>query len=156
MREVLEFDDTLDYRIIRDVGFNDIVGPFGFATAADDEWRFYLDLDDRHRNVGGVCHGGVLATLVDIGMGASAFRAAGHRPVATIELSVKYIAAAKPGNRVHGRSRLLRTVKSIVFMECEAWSKGRMVVRGTGIWKVLDRSAKLNIPHPSAADERPP
>ena len=129
--------------------------PFGFATAADDEWRFYLDLDDRHGNVGGVCHGGVLTTLVDIGMGAAAFRAVGHRPVATIELSVQFVAAAKPGNRVHGRSLLLRAVKSIVFMECEAWSQGRMVVRGTGIWKVLDKAVKLNIARPSPADGPP-
>ena len=155
MREALEFDDSLDYRSIRDVGFNGLVGPFGFATAAEDEWRFYLDLDNRHGNVGGVCHGGALATLVDIGMGAAAFRAVGHRPVATIELSVQFVAAAKPGNRVHGRSRLLRAVKSIVFMECEAWSQGRMVVRGTGIWKILDNSPKWNIPRHSAADEPP-
>ena len=146
MREILEFDDSLAYRMIRDTGFNGLVGPFFLATAADDEWRFYLDLDDRHANVGGVCHGGALTTLADIGMGAAAFRAIGHRPLATIEINVHFIAAAKPGNRVHGRSRLLRAVKSLVFMECELCSQGRLVARAGGIWKVLDRTAKWNVP----------
>lgn len=137
MPDILEFDDSLTYRHIRDVGFNGLVGPFGFASAADDEWRFYLDLDNRHSNVGGVCHGGALVTLLDIGMGAAAFRAVGHRPVATIELSVQFVAAARAGQRVHGRSRLLRAVGSLVFMQGEAWSGGRRVVNGTGVWKVL-------------------
>ncbi len=146
MREVLEFDESLAYRDIRDDGFNGLVGPIGFATATDDEWRFYLDLDDRHANIGGVCHGGALATLVDFGMGAAAFRAVGHRPVATIELNVQFIAAAKPGNRVHGRSRVLRIVKSIVFMECDICSQGRLVAKGTGVWKVLDRVTYRTVP----------
>ncbi len=141
MPDAFEFDDSLAYREIRDVGFNGLVGPIRFATVAEDEWRFYLDLDRRHSNVGGVCHGGALATLVDVGMGAAAFRAVGHRPVATIELNIQFVAAAKPGNRVHGRSRLVRAVKNIVFMSCEARSDGRLVVNGTGVWKVLDKTS---------------
>ena len=141
MPAVLPFDDKLNYRNIRDKGFNGLVGPVGFAVAADNEWRFYLDLEQRHANIGGVCHGGVLATLVDIGMGAAAYRAAGRKPVATIELNVQFVAAAKPGNRVHGRSRVLRVVKSIVFMESEVWSQGRLVAKGSGVWKVLDLKA---------------
>ena len=141
MPSILPFDDSLDYRNIRDAGFSGLVGPVRFAVSAEDEWRFYLDLDERHVNIGGVCHGGVLATLVDIGMGAAAFRAAGHKPVATIEINVQFVAAAKPGNRVHGRSRVLRAVKSIVFMESEIWSQERLVARGSGVWKVLDLAA---------------
>ena len=138
----LEFDPSLDYREIGDDGFNGLVGPFGFATAAADEWRFFLDLDRRHANIGGVCHGGALATLVDLGMGAAAFRAAGRQPVATIELHLHYIAAARPGHRVHGRSRVLRGVGRILFMDSDLWSQDRLVVRASGVWKVLDRTAR--------------
>ena len=139
MPEILVFDDTLAYRTIKMDGFNAVLGEVGFGELSAEEWRFYLDIEDRHANIGGVCHGGALLTLVDIGMGAAAFRVSDMSPVATISLESQFVAAARPGNRAHGRSRLVRAVKKLVFMESEIWSRDRLVMRASGIWKVLDR-----------------
>ena len=141
MPEPLVFDKSLPYRDIRMTGFNALIGPMRFAPRGEEEWRFYLDLDTRHSNVVGICPGGVLMSLVDVGMGAAAFRAVGHRPVATISMSVQFVAAASPGiGRMDG-SWLVRRVKTIVFMQCEAWCQDRCVLTGGGVWKVLDRTA---------------
>ena len=141
MPETLVFDDSISYRTIRMEGFNEALGEIGFGEKSKSEWRFFLDLTARHANVGGVCHGGVLLSLADIGMGAAAYQVKGRLPAATIEMSTYFVAAARPGNRVHGCSRLVRAVKNLVFMEAEMWSQDRLVVTASGIWKVLDRSA---------------
>ena len=140
MTAPLEFDASLAYRPIQMERFNALIGPILFAANSESEWRFYLDLDDRHANVGGVCHGGVLMSLADIGMGAAAFRAVGRRPVATIAFNAQFVSAAKSGGRVHGRSNLIRWVKEIVFMESDLWFQDRQVMNATGIWKVLDKT----------------
>ena len=57
-----------------------------------------LVVDERHLNAGGTVHGGAIATLVDVTMGAAVF--AGNdddeRPV-TIEMKVNYLEAGEPG-----------------------------------------------------------
>lgn len=131
------FNPDLDYRPVTGGGFNASLGELLFAAAGEDEWRFYLDLDDRHANIGGVCHGGALATVADIGMGAAAYRVAGSTATATIQLGMHYLAGAYPGHRLHGRSRLLRRVRELIFMEADLICQERHVVAASGVWKVL-------------------
>lgn len=152
MMSTLEFDDSLSYQPISMKGFNALIGPIQFATVGDAEWRFYLDIEERHTNVVGVCHGGVLLSMVDVGMGASAFRACGHNPVATIELDAKFVAGARRDHRAHGQARLVRMVKGLLFMESEVWSNGRCVMRASGIWKKLDRDSPPSPAAPASDD----
>lgn len=126
------------WREILGEGFNRHIGPIRFARVGDTEWRAMLELDARHLNRGGVCHGGVLMTLADVAMGAASFEAAGGHPCATIEMNSHFLAAAKPGAALEARSRQLRRVKTLSFMDCEVWSGGRQVLRASGIWKYLD------------------
>jgi len=133
----MQFDESLPYKHIRSVGFNAHIGPIHFATVSDAEWRFYLDLDERHINIGGVCHGGVQMTLADVGMGAAAFRVFGEKGCATIEMDSHFMSAAKVGNRLHGVSRLLRSVRGLAFMEADLYSNERHCLRASGIWKQL-------------------
>lgn len=141
MSAFFAFNPDLDYRPVQGGGFNDLMGDLRLAAAGEDEWRFYLDLDDRHANIGGVCHGGALATVADIGMGAAAFRAAGSTAVATIQLSMQYLAGAYPGNRLHGRSCVLRRVRELIFMEANLICQERHVVAASGVWKALAKGS---------------
>lgn len=139
MSVFFDFNPDLEYHSVRGGGFNASLGDFRFATVSEDEWRFYLDLDERHSNIGGVCHGGALATVADIGMGAAAYRAAGGKAAATIQLGLQYLAGAYPGHRIHGRARLLRRVREVMFMEADLICKDRHVVAANGVWKVLSQ-----------------
>ena len=133
----MEFDESLPWRTIRGDGFNAHVGPCRIARAGPAEWHSVLEIEDRHINVGGVCHGGVILWMADTTMGTSSFEGGGGRPCATIDMNCQFIAAAKNGELLMVRSRQLRLVRDLSFMECELWSGGRQVARASGIWKYL-------------------
>ncbi len=131
------FNPDLDYRPVTGGGYNAAVGDLLFASDGEGEWRFYLELDNRHANLGGVCHGGALATIADIGMGAAAYRVADSSATATIQLGLQFLAGAYPGHRLHGRARLLRHVRELIFLEADLICQERHVVAASGVWKVL-------------------
>ncbi|MEM6973953.1 MAG: PaaI family thioesterase [Pseudomonadota bacterium] len=130
--------DSLPWRRVRGTGFTPHVGPVEFARAGSDVWYGRLTLDQRHINVGGVCHGGVLLTLADITMGTSTYEAGGGHPCATIQLDTHFVAAAKQGQVLYCRAHQIRLVRGLSFMEAGLASGGRLVMRVSGVWKQLD------------------
>lgn len=137
----MEFDDSLPWRTIRGEGFNRTVGPVRFARAGENEWHACLEIEDRHINSGGVCHGGVLLTLADIAMGAASFEAADRHPCATIEMGGHFLAATKRGQLALAVARQERGVRDLSFMSSVVYAGGRPVMRASGIWKYLASKA---------------
>jgi uncharacterized protein (TIGR00369 family) len=133
----MDYDPDLPWRRVRGEGFNAHLGVVEIARAGEAEGHAALPIEDHHINVGGVCHGGVLMALADIAMGTSTFEAGGGHPCATIEMNCHFLAAAKRGQRLMARTRQLRRVRELSFMECELWAGGRQVMRASGLWKYL-------------------
>ena len=134
-------DATVPWRDIRASGFNAHVGPIRFARIDPSTWRSQLVIADKHLNVGGVCHGGVLLTLADVTMGAATFEATDSQPCATIQLDGHFVAAAKPGQTLDATARQVRAVSGLSFMECAIFAGARQVFRASGVWKSLNRQA---------------
>lgn len=132
----MDFDPSLNWRVIDDQGFNTHNGPIRFAEA-DGLWLGALDLAAKHMNLGGVCHGGVYMSFADTTMGVSAYLASGKQRAATIDFSAHFLAAAKEGQTLICAARLNRFVSGVVFMEAELWAGGRKCMRADGIWKLL-------------------
>ena len=137
----MDYDPNLPWRALKGEGFNDHIGPVRFTRAGENLWQGTLVVDARHRNSGGVCHGGVSMTLADLTMGAASFEASQGRPCATIEMSTHFLAAGKEGQRLLSRATQLRQVRDLSFMSCEIWALGedgaRQIMRASGIWKYL-------------------
>lgn len=127
----------LDWRDVRDGGFNSHMGPIMFARAGEGRWLGRLEIQPKHINFGGVAHGGVYMALADVTMGIGAHDAADRQRSATIDFSAQFLAAAKAGQWLICDARLNRAVSGVVFMESDLWAGGRRCMRATGIWKVL-------------------
>ena len=140
-RDVIDYDPDLNWREIKDGGFNSHFGPIMFARG-DGCWFGAIKLEQKHMNFGGVCHGGVYMALADVSMGVGAHDAAEKAMSATIDLEGHYLAAAKLGNWLVSQTRLNRKVSGLMFMEAELWSDGRQCMRASGIWKTLSASTK--------------
>lgn len=138
----MDFDESLPWREIRSSGFNGHIGPMHFARAGETTWQARLQLDARHINNGGVCHGGVYMSLADVAMGAASSQLADRNPCATIDFSAHFLAAAKEGQTLVAHVRLNRRVSGVSFMECEIWAGGRKCLHASGIWKDLSERAK--------------
>lgn len=145
----MEYDPDRDWREIDDKGFNAHIGPLWYARIDDDSSQVAVKLDQRHINMGGVCHGGVYMSVSDTAMGITAFRAMGRVPCATIDFRSHFLAAAKKDHWLVIQTQVNRKTSDIAFMECEAWSGGRKCFVASGIWK------RLNVTAHSAPPKKP-
>lgn len=132
----MKYDPSLPWRDVRGFGFQETLGPVQVADYADGTLPYALMLDDRHTNANGVCHGGVLMSIADTGMGACAFATAG-KPVATIDFECDFMAAAPIGERVYGLAKVARKARNFIFMESDLYSNERRLLRISGIWAIL-------------------
>lgn len=87
-----------------------------------------------HRNPHGICHGGVLATIVDLQLGMNILTMSGSAGP-TISLTIDYLAAAIPGAWIEGRTEVLRMTRGLGFVQCMLIADGEPVVRASGIFK---------------------
>jgi uncharacterized protein (TIGR00369 family) len=90
-----------------------------------------------HRNLQGLVHGGVLATLVDIAMGLAVRSVVGaSRRHVTIDLTVHYLRPTRPG-RLDAIGTTIRVGSQIAFAEGSVVDAGgRAFVRAMGTYSV--------------------
>jgi uncharacterized protein (TIGR00369 family) len=112
------------------------------------EGEVVLALKPEHNNSWEVAHGGVLLTLMDVGMAVAA-RAADEagRGVVTIELKANFMQAAKGVVRVAART--VHVTPTLVFVEAKLYDeRDRICCMGSATFKYFkelpNRQAKKN------------
>ena len=110
------------------------------VSAAAGEVTVAMDVEERHVNLQGFVHGGMLAILADTACGLS-IRSAMEpgRLHVTADLDIHFLAPAKPG-RLVGRGKAITVGRSLAFAEASiedgegrllAKAQSRFSVRGT-------------------------
>jgi uncharacterized protein (TIGR00369 family) len=102
---------------------------FELDREADDGPAVCVNVGDMHKNSNGVVHGSVIHALLDSVMGMQCYRAAGRQPVATAEISVRFLRPVFDG-RLAARARLLHGGKRLLFVEGEVKREGEVVAVG--------------------------
>lgn len=101
-----------------------------------------MDLGDRHVNLQGLVHGGMLAILADTACGL-AIRSAMEpgRLHVTTDLDIHYLAPARPG-RVLGHGTAVRVGRSLAFAEASIEDgDGRLLARAQSRFSVSGTEA---------------
>jgi len=94
------------------------LGPF-YSKGSGGEVVIGLRAAEKHANLRGIVHGGVLASLADIALGyVTAFGADPPRPFVTVSLTINYTNAAKLGDWIEARVDWIRTGKTMSFANC--------------------------------------
>ena len=96
-------------------------------------------VEARHCNPMGICHGGMIATFCDMLLPISAHYLSAdvaRRFLPTISLQVDYLAPSPLGAWVQGEAQLLRSTRSLVFMQGLVSADGNLVARASGIFKL--------------------
>ncbi len=99
-------------------------------------------VEPRHCNPMGICHGGMIATFCDMLLPISAHYLSAdlaRRFLPTINLQIDYLAASPKGAWVQGEAQLLRSTRSLVFMQGVVSADGQPVARASGIFKIGPR-----------------
>ncbi|MDA0367338.1 MAG: PaaI family thioesterase [Proteobacteria bacterium] len=117
--------------------FGVLVGPvFQHDDAAGNLYGFRVQA--KHLNLGGVAHGGMLATFADVVLGQFPSRDFGRLTV-TIRLVMDYLAPAKAGDWVEARPVITRETRNLVFAETTLVAGPRSLLTASAIFKTLER-----------------
>ncbi|MGB8475034.1 MAG: PaaI family thioesterase [Candidatus Acidiferrum sp.] len=82
---------------------------------------FSMRVKPRHKQIHGVVHGGVLATLADtVGAIAAYTTVPKGTEIATVELKINFLEPV-PGGRIKAEGRVLRAGRNFVVTECEIY-----------------------------------
>jgi uncharacterized protein (TIGR00369 family) len=122
--------------------FNEITGPYYVSSVkGDDEpLRIGFRIAAKHCNPSGACHGGMIATFMDMATGLG-MRAATKLDggSATMTLTVDFVGAGMLGDWVESRSRFVHATYKTAFMDCIAIGPKGPIARASGIFR-LSRS----------------
>ena len=86
-------------------------------------------VERRHRQSNGVVHGSVIHALLDTAMGIACYRAAGKSPVATAEISIRYLVPVFDG-RLDASARVVKAGKRLIVVEGDVHRSGERVAIG--------------------------
>src|ERR1700730_1862452 len=91
---------------------------------------FSMRVRPRHKQLHGVVHGGVLATLADTVAAIAAYTTVPKgTQIATVEMKINFLEAV-PGGRIKAEGRVLRTGRNFVVTECEIYKEdGKMAAK---------------------------
>jgi len=137
-----------DPRILADLRHRVAASPFhaGFGISVDEaavgEVKLGWEARPDHRNLQGLVHGGILATLVDIAMGLAVRTVVGPtRRHVTIDLHVNYLRPARPG-RLEALGNVVRVGTHVGFAEGSVMdAAGRLLIRASGTYSVTEDHA---------------
>ena len=118
-------------------GFMKHLGGLDLKKIDDLNYEFFTEVKEIHLNTGKIAHGGYLSTIADTGMGTAAHRVAGDHRCVTINLDIKFISAAKLGEKLSGKVKILKKTKTLVFINCQINNAKDVVVSASGTWKIL-------------------
>ncbi|HVM45644.1 MAG TPA: PaaI family thioesterase [Candidatus Thermoplasmatota archaeon] len=118
-------------------------GPFArllgveVVTETDDGVELALDAREEHERAGGILHGGVMMSLLDMAMAATVARTLqAGQTTASVSITTEFLRPATRG-RLVARGRLVRRGATMAFPSGEMLdAEGRLVARATGVWAI--------------------
>ena len=96
--------------------------------------RVVVEAGDEHLNPHGTVHGGVLATMIDVAMGAAVTTTGGESPV-TVSLTVTYLEPGRPG-RLEATAKVRKRGKRLMVVEAEVVQDGDVVADALATFSV--------------------
>ncbi|WP_248752038.1 PaaI family thioesterase [Pseudomonas sp. MWU15-20650] len=114
----------------------DLLGPV-YCRGDGLQLEVGLRADNRHANGRGTVHGGVLATLADIGMGyAMAFSSDPPLPLITASMTLDYLGAVQVGEWMRVRLDSHKRGRQMAFATLSVYVEERVVLRASAVFAV--------------------
>ena len=118
-------------------GFMKYLGGLSLNKIDNTNYEFDVEIKEMHLNTGKIAHGGFLSSIADTGMGTAAHQVTEDKRCVTINLDMKFITAAKLGEKLSGKVKILKKTKTLVFINCQINNAKDVVVSASGTWKIL-------------------
>lgn len=119
---------------VRPSGFTALIGPI-WKIVENGRPRFAFTVEDKHDNTVERAHGGMVMAFADEAMGLTVFH---HKPDAhhlTVSFTTQFIDGARMGEFVEIEPEVVRSTRSLVFMEGRVYVGDRTIATCSGVWK---------------------
>ncbi len=117
--------------------FLGMLGPLWFRKV-DGQPVIALRIEEKHLNVRGIAHGGMLVTLADSALGIALSRSrAPPQPMVTVSLTTDFVEAARRGDWVEARVDIQRVGTRLAFANCYLTVGERRILRASGVFALM-------------------
>jgi acyl-coenzyme A thioesterase 13 len=114
----------------------DLLGPI-YSRGSGAELSLGLRAQQKHSNMRGIVHGGVLAALADMALGYTlAFSSEPPVRLVTANLTIDYAGSAKIGDWLYTRTDIQRQGGRLAFASCFIYVEEQRIVRASGVFLV--------------------
>ena len=141
MQAKTEFDPEANgWTRVRPSGFTALIGPI-WKKVEDGRPRFAFTVEAKHDNTAHRAHGGMVMAFADEAMGLAVFH---HKPDAqhlTVSFTTQFIDGARIGEFVEIEPEVVRSTRSLAFMEGRVHVGDRIIGTCSGVWKTLHPKA---------------
>ncbi|WP_373086078.1 PaaI family thioesterase [Sneathiella sp.] len=119
------------------VGFVELTGLLMVKRAERDAY-LGLRIEDKHCNIAGICHGGMLMTFADmqLGVGGHAIAGVSKKFTPTVQMSCDFVAPALNGAWLEGRTQVIKQTRKLLFATCILTADDKTVFSCSGIMKI--------------------
>jgi len=122
--------------------FLTMLGPWYFKQVEHangfSERVFGVPIEDKHTNIWGSAHGGMLISMADSALGYNLARCANPpQNLVTVHLDADFVASPKPGDWIHSEFILTKAGSRISFAQCNLWVGTRLILKTNGVFTAL-------------------
>ena len=128
---------SLGWSVVDATGFISLVGPL-WHRVVDGEHEYALITEDKHHNRRGVVQGGVYMTFADRTCGMTARVVSGSPSLTTVQMDTHFVDAAKIGEVLMSKPRIVRSTRSLIFITTEVTAQDRCIAMASGVFKVMN------------------
>ena len=114
-------------------------GPFFWRRLEDGQHHFVMQADARHCNRQGIVHGGLMMTMIDLALAATAKEVLTDRYV-TISLNSEFVAAGNYGEIIEANGELVRRTRSLAFVRGSVYVGQRVLLTSSAVFKRLSHA----------------
>jgi uncharacterized protein (TIGR00369 family) len=116
--------------------FEIYVGPL-FDAGELGARRFAFRVDERHVNMRGILHGGMLMTFADMTLGQAVWDLTANAPSVTLNMQAQFLKPARAGDLVEVAPELVRRTRALLFMRGDFKVGKEIIFTAASVWKLL-------------------
>jgi acyl-coenzyme A thioesterase 13 len=126
------------FRLLQRGGtFLGMLGPL-YYRAGEGPVIIGLRIAEKHLNVRGIAHGGMLVTLADSALGIALSRSrTPPQPMVTVSLTTDFVEAARSGDWIEAHVDIQRVGGRLAFANCYLVAGERRILRASGVFALM-------------------
>ena len=110
-------------------------GPFLYRRDEEGRLVFSLEIEPKHCNSGGIVHGGLMMTMADLTVCATAREGTDDARAITISMNSDFLSGGRVGEVIEARGEVLHRTGTMAFMRASLSVEGRPLLNVNAVIK---------------------